>query len=301
MPYKDIPDYDTFVHIEPIYKGWSNDKKYYIQTLTGEKLLLRVSDITEFKRREYEYAILCELAKKDLPIPIPKDFGICNKAQNVYMLLSWIEGEDAEKIIPTLPIQKQYELGVEAGRIHKYIHTLSAPPTQENWDVYFNKKINSKVEGYKNTHIYLEGEEKIFNYIQEHRHLLSNRIQTVQHGDYHIGNMIMTPHGKLSIIDFNRLDFGDPWEEFNRIVWCASCSEYFASGRIHGYFNGDVPYLFWQLLALYISSNTLSSIYWAIPFGKSKLDAMIKQFYDVLDWYEQMSNPIPKWYKSSCL
>ena len=30
MPYKDIPDYDTFVHIEPIYKGWSNDKKYYI-------------------------------------------------------------------------------------------------------------------------------------------------------------------------------------------------------------------------------------------------------------------------------
>lgn len=48
--------------------------------------------------------------------------------------------------------------------------------------------------------------------------LLNGRTQSYQHGDYHVGNMIISPDNALSIIDFNRSDFGDPWEEFNRIV-----------------------------------------------------------------------------------
>ena len=298
MNFKDVPNYHTFTQIEQIHKGWSDDQKYYIENAYGEKLLLRISDITEFERKKSEYNSLCELVKKDIPMSVPKEFGICNDGKNVYMLLTWIEGEDAQKIIPTLPVQKQYELGLKAGQILKQIHSIPSPPTREDWALYFNKKINRKIEGYKNCGIHLEGEDRFFTYIDEHRHLLVNRIQSLHHGDYHIGNMIITPEGELSIIDFNRLDNGDPWEEFNRIVWCASCSKYFASGRIDGYFNHDVPYLFWQLLALYISSNTLSSIYWAIPFGKSELETMINQFQDVLDWYDQMSNPIPKWYES---
>ena len=50
--------------------------------------------------------------------------------------------------------------------------------------------------------------------------MLANRPQSFQHGDYHIGNM-MIENNKIVIIDFDRYDFGDPWEEFNRIVWCA--------------------------------------------------------------------------------
>ncbi|BBB90420.1 MAG TPA: GNAT family N-acetyltransferase [Methylomusa anaerophila] len=34
----------------------------------------------------------------------------------------------------------------------------------------------------------------------------------------------------MRIIDFDRYDFGDPREEFNRIVWCATASPYFATG-----------------------------------------------------------------------
>lgn len=30
---RDIPDFDTFVKVEPIHKGWSGDKKYgYVTT-----------------------------------------------------------------------------------------------------------------------------------------------------------------------------------------------------------------------------------------------------------------------------
>lgn len=102
---------------------------------------------------------------------------------------------------------------------------------------------------------------------------------------------------RLYIIDFNRNNFGDPWEEFNRIVWCAQATPLFATGMVNGYFSNDVPIPFWELLALYISSNTLSSVPWAIPFGQSQIQVMINQAKDVLSWYENMTKSIPTWYK----
>ena len=142
-----------------------------------------------------------------------------------------------------------------------------------------------------------ENGQAFLDYISTHRHLLANRPQTYQHGDYHIGNMMIGNDGKLYIIDFNRNDYGDPWEEFNRIVWCAQTAPLFATGMVNGYFDNNVPHKFWELLALYISSNTLSSLPWALPFGEDQMLVMINQANDVLNWYDNMRNPIPTWYK----
>ena len=119
---------------------------------------------------------------------------------------------------------------------------------------------------------------------------------TYQHGDYHIGNLMIDNNGQLVVIDFNRNEYGDPWEEFNRIVWCAQSAPLFATGMVDGYFDCNVPMLFWDLLALYISSNTLSSLPWAIPFGQSEIDVMTNLAKNVLDWYDGMKNTVPKWY-----
>jgi len=35
--------------------------------------------------------------------------------------------------------------------------------------------------------------------------------------------MVIAADNGLFIIDFNRFDFGDPWEEFNRIVFSGRC------------------------------------------------------------------------------
>ncbi len=97
-------------------------------------------------------------------------------------------------------------------------------------------------------------------------------------------------------IDFNRNSYGDPWEEFNRIVWGAEQSPLFSSGMVNGYFDDNVLLAFWNLLALYISSNTLSSVPWAIPFGNDQIQVMIDQAKDVLRWYDNMRNSMPTWY-----
>lgn len=295
---KDIPHYEDFVNIIPIEKGWSGDKKYYIETAHDEKLLLRISGISEYDRKKAEFEIMQKVCDTGAPSSVPVDFGVCGEGNSVYSLFTWIEGEDAERILPKLSREEQYNLGIDAGKLLTKLHAIPAPKEQEDWELRFNRKIDTKIRKYEECGIRFPGDSMILGYIEENRVLLAGRPQTFQHGDYHIGNMIVSPEGKIFVIDFNRFDFGDPWEEFNRIVWCAAASPAFAAGRIDGYFGGRPPEEFFRLLALYISSNTLSSIYWAIPFGQGEIDTMMKQAKNVIDWFDGMRDPVPRWYSA---
>ena len=286
---------DTFVSKEPINKGWSGDKKYCVTNDKGEKFLLRVSPIEQYDRKKSEFELMGKVAALGVPMCKPLEFGTSD--EGVYSIQTFIEGDDAEERIKTLSDEKQYYYGFEAGKILKVIHTISAPDSVEDWEIRFNKKIDRKIKMYSECPLKYKNGQAFLDYISSHRHLLANRPQTYQHGDYHIGNMMIGDDTQLYIIDFNRNDYGDPWEEFNRIVWCAQSAPLFATGMVNGYFDNNIPNEFWELLALYISSNTLSSLPWALPFGEEQIQVMINQANDVLDWYDNMRNPIPTWYK----
>ena len=265
-----------------IDKGWSGDQKYCATTADGYKYLLRVSSIDRLERKRREYEKMSEVALLGIPMCQPVEFGICE--EGAYSIQSWIDGEDAESLIISMTAESQYRYGLDAGRILAKIHTIPAPTDAPNWESRFNAKIDRKIAMYENCELkYEHGGEAFLDYLAQNRHLLSGRPQSYQHGDYHIGNMMIDCEGVLTIIDFDRDDFGDPWEEFNRIVWCAQAAPAFASGMVDGYFNGEVPTDFWKLLALYICSNTLSSLPWAIPFGEKEIQVMRNQAAQVLE------------------
>lgn len=283
----------NFISKELINKGWSCDKKYCVTTTDGVKYLLRVTPKEKSENRAEMFRMQQQVAALGVSMCKPVEFGKCD--EGVYTVQTWVDGKDAEEIIPYLADSEQYAFGLEAGRILKVIHSIPAPENQPDWEPRFNAKMDRKIKMYNECPIKFDGAEDIIAYIESNRHLLANRPQTFQHGDYHIGNM-MIEKNKIVIIDFDRYDFGDPWEEFNRIVWCAQASPIFASGIINGYFDNEVPLEFWKLLALYISSNMLSSIPWAIPFGESEVHTMLNQAKDVLSWYKNMQKPVPTWY-----
>ncbi len=284
-----------FIECVPIQKGWSSEKKYKVTDKTGENYLLRVAPIEQYDYKKAEFENMKRVSALGIPMCQPIEFGTCE--EGVYSLQSWIEGEDARDVIHSFSESQVYEYGCEAGKILKKLHSIEAPEGAGNWEEFFNHKMNNKIANYNKCPLKYEYGEVFISYIEANRHLLKNRPMTYQHGDYHIGNMMIDNTGKLVIIDFNRDDYGDPWEEFNRIVWCAQVSPVFATGMVDGYFAFDVPMEFWNLLALYISSNTLSSLPWAIPFGEAEISVMQKQAKDIYDWYDGMKNTVPKWYK----
>ena len=286
--------YHTIVARMPIEKCWSGDKKYCAVTVDGTKYLLRLSPVERLERRKAEFERMQQVAALGIPMCLPLEFGTCG--EEVYAVQSWIEGLDAESVIPTLSEEQQYTYGLDAGCILAKIHSIPAPADTLAWEPRFNAKIDRKIAMYQSCPLKYEGDEALLAYLADNRHLLANRPQSYQHGDYHIGNMMLTQDGVLTIIDFDKDDFGDPWEEFNRIVWCAQAAPAFASGMVDGYFGGEVPMEFWSLLALYISSNTLGSLPWAIPFGEKEIVVMRTQAAQVLQWYDNMKTVVPKWY-----
>lgn len=288
----DLSHFLKFIKITTIHKGWSFDEKFCVTLDNGVKWLIRISKPTKENKHLQLFNVLSKLQALHVPMCQPIEVGICKAG--VYSIYSWIEGQDAD-VIAYYSKNKQYTLGYEAGVILKKIHMVAAPSDQEDWKLRFTNKTKTKIKQYQECNIHLDGDTYIIQYLEKHFHLLENRPQSFQHGDYHIGNM-MIEQDKLVIIDFDRFDFGDPWEEFNRIVWCAQVSPHFATGMIDGYFACQPPILFWQLLAFYIGSNTLSSIAWSTLFGESEKETILNQAKDVLLWFDNMNNLIPTWY-----
>lgn len=292
--------YENIVSRTPIEKGWSGDKKFCAVTKNGESYLLRISPPDRLERKRREYENMRKVASLEIHMCLPMEFGTC--AEGAYSIQSWIDGTDAERAIMSMNTAEQYRYGWDAGQILAKIHTVPAPADIPDWEDRFNAKIDRKIAMYENCGLkYEQGGEAFLTYIAQNRYLLNGRPQSYQHGDYHIGNMMIDRNGTLTVIDFDRDDYGDPWEEFNRIVWCAQAAPAFACGMVDGYFDRNVPIEFWKLLALYICSNTLSSLPWAIPFGEGEIQVMRKQAAQVLQWYNGMRSVIPGWYQPQLL
>ena len=71
----------------------------------------------------------------------------------------------------------------------------------------------------------------IIQYYKDHCFLMKNRPVCFTHGDYHLGNMIV--HDKrIGIIDFDKNQIADPYDDFKPFCWNVMESEYFETGLI---------------------------------------------------------------------
>lgn len=276
-----------------VNKGWSNDEKYLV-SYQSQICFLRVSPIEQQSRVEKMITFMKRV--DDLSIPICKPVDCKVVKDNVHALYTYVEGKDLSDVLQKFSKEEQYRLGMISGEYLKNIHTIDMEAHSDLWAEKFNKKIDNKIKRYRDSKLEVPEIELFIDYVDGHRDLLLNRPQTIHHGDYHVGNFMITEAGKLVIIDFEKHDFGDPWEEFNRIVWSAQESHEFASGMIDGYFQHDIPDDFWRLLLLYISNNTISSLPWGFALNEEQYQVMLNQMYEILDWYEYLKEIIPIWY-----
>ena len=279
-----------------VNKGWSNDTKYKV-ILGQEPYLLRVSAIRLKDRITKLFDIMYQLDKYSVPICSPIKMSVVDS--DIHALYSWIDGHDLNDMIDDFDENEQYQLGIVSGNHLRTIHRIEVPNHLESWSNRFNKKIDSKIKKYRESNLKVDEIELFIDYVNQKRYLLNDRPQCFQHGDYHVGNFMINDSNELKIIDFDRYDFGDPWEEFNRIVWSAQKAPTFASGMIDGYFEKQVPDTFWELLLLYISSNTISSLVWGLEISEAEYQVMVHQMHEILQWYDHLKIRIPKWYKTN--
>ena len=293
---RDIPGFADWVTINPIDKGWSKDRKFYIEDRNNSRFLLRVASAREYDRKKMDYERVGSFASLEIPTPRPVDFGLFAGGSKVYTLLTWVDGQEAETVLPRLAAEQQYELGIASGDILHRMHALPAPDGQEPWGEQYRRKIDLIVRKYQDCGVTIPHEKSVIRFLDRNMVYLDDRPQALQHGDYHVGNMVITPKMQIGIIDFNRSDHGDPWEEYDRFMFTWQCSIPFALGQIHGYFHNKVPDEFLRLMCLYAATNTLASIPWAVPFGVDEVKTMLGNAAKVAACYNEFEHYVPAWY-----
>lgn len=89
---KDISYYKDWKTIKKVNKGWSEDEKFFIVDKLGNKLLLRLSDISFYERKKSEFENLKLVFEQEINMSMPIDFGICDNGSKVYLLFhGWKE------------------------------------------------------------------------------------------------------------------------------------------------------------------------------------------------------------------
>ena len=289
-----LPGADEWARVTKVEKGWSKDRKYYAEGSDGAALLVRLSEVAEADEKEREIAAMERVAASGVTMSRPLYHGISGDA--FYAVYSWVPGEPLEEALPRLSEYEQHGLGIKAGRVLRTIHTIAAPADREPWGSRMRRKIGIHQERYNASGIYIPGQEHAKAYISANLHLLEGRPQVLQHGDFHPGNLILMPEHDIGVIDFNRWDYGDPWEEFYKAAYFSrEVSIPFTRGQIAGYFKGQAPEHFYRLLALYLADIILFSAGWAMQFGGKEVQGMIDRAQVILADYDNFTRYVPGW------
>ncbi|GLF90587.1 aminoglycoside phosphotransferase [Bacillus safensis] len=292
-----IPILKEAVSIDQIDKGYSRDEKWIVTMSSGEKYVLRCTNQEQFEKVKTQFELLTQLKRYGVQCADPVNMDVLEEKQQLYYILSFVEGQEAKEIISQLTEEKQYALGVSAGKDLRNMHTYPAPAHIEPWEDRIMKKHHRYLDAYRKSGISIEGDEKVAQFIAEHIDIVKGRPNQFQHDDFHLGNIIMKNTQYAGVIDFNNFDWGDPIHDFYKIaLFSRETSEAFSAGQINGYFNGNIPDDFWLLYSVYVAMSIFSSIMWVIKFDPGQMHEMIERLENVLkdhDYFDQME---PHWY-----
>ena len=251
-------------HVEPVTGGYSPDRKYSLWRGGEPKYLMRLSAISERQRRENEFHWIGEHYSKGVLCPAAVAFGVIEEESVVYYVLDYLPGEAASEVLPRLSCEQQHEIGTIAGRELRKIHNVEGGETSVEWRERLRCKYQRYADVMRREGLRYEGQETVERYVEQRGHLLEGQPVQFQHDDFHPGNLFVRDGRFGGVIDFNRFDWGDPWQDFYKVAFfTAPLSPEFARGQVVGYFAGPPPASFWPLYNLYVGMAISFTLGWA--------------------------------------
>ena len=294
---KDIPEIADYSHYESVGGTLSGETKFVVTSKYQKRYLLELCPSTTndglVKKAHYS-----RLLNYKTTISVPDvTFGNCHTNGQSYLLQPWIDGTPLEVKLQKLSSHQQYQLGLDAGKMLHKIHStvlsqdiLDTASTMEHlyakWARYWE-------------YVSRNGESsdllQIRTYLETH-HLSDQHKRCLLHGDYHIGNIIMTPQNQLIALDWLPLLIDDPIEDFCRILISAELCSSFATGQIDGYFPEGVPNDFWSNLLIRMLSHQIGIVNWINPPHPSGQGFAEHQRAFLLEQYQGLTTLVPAFY-----
>jgi aminoglycoside phosphotransferase (APT) family kinase protein len=294
-----LPLMKNAVAIKSIHKGYSTDKKVIVHLQDDTKLLLRLFDLNEYEQKCVEYDYLRIIESYGVKCSKPLACGKLADLLQGYMLLTYIEGNDASEELPKLTETEQYQIGFETGNELLKMHQFAAAGNVSPWHERKIVKHHKLLSEYAKLNVPFTQDSKIISFIDEHIYLMQDRPNLFQHDDIHVGNIIVKDRNFAGIIDFNRYDWGDPVHDFLKMaIFSKEISIPFSIGQVKGYHLSTEPdELFWKLYALYLAMSFFASIVWVWKFVPDEKESLLGKLALVLEDHNNFDSYKPNWYK----
>ena len=140
-----------------------------------------------------------------------------------------------------------------------------------------------------------EGYNRMVEFLEQNLHLLKDAPTSFQHGDFHLGNMLIDPEGDLRVIDFNRSNFGDPMDDMGKLfTFSRKESVPFACGQIAGY-SPECPETFFQHTLCHVLQICAFGLVWAQQYGETEIAVQHALNDQIMDDFDGLSTSRPKW------
>jgi len=283
--------------VTAIAKGLSSDKKYCLETASGDRMLLRMAGISDASRKKAEYTMTAHAFAHGIPVPQSLGCGLCEDGKSFYSLFRWIDGIDADKALPGLSDKAQYEWGQQSGLVLRQIHSVPLLPEPAKQGDCLAQKVKKWIGlYYAKPSVHCATGEMVVRYLHEEQHALHARPHTFIHGDFNTENIILRPDGAISVIDFNSYNTasGDPWEELDNMAWMPSVYPRFHAGQIDAYFDGNPPETFWHALRYQLALTALIAL--TDSYGVNGVENGLEITERILNWTDCFRSLKPTWY-----
>lgn len=294
-----IPFLAPFARLEAIVKGYSGDGKYAAIDHDGRaRFLIRTFDLGQSQRKQLEYEAMQAAYDRGVRCSQPIALGIVPGLELGYMILAYVDGDEAAEALPLLASSEQYAIGMEAGRELRLINEIECPLPMASWQQRIETKHRDYRARYATCGARIRRDDKLFAFIDARLPLLRDRPNRLRHDDFHPANLIVKDRKLSGVIDFNRCDWGDPIHEFVKVgMFAAEVSRPFAIGQMRGYHGGNEPDdSFWRLYALYLAMTMVSTVPWILQVKPGESDDMLARIHRVLDDHEDFDRIVPRWY-----
>ena len=225
--------------------------------------------------------------------------GLAESGALVYTVLSYVVGIDGEVALPGMTEAVCHAAGVAAGQELRKVHAAPAPRLS-NWAAERLAKSETRSAAVRERGLGFAGQAEAEAFVRKNVHILDEASIVFQHDDFHPANVVLRDGQFVALIDFNRSDYGDPYEDFRKLPWFTlPVSAAFAHGNLVGYFaSPEPPDDFWPRYTLHVAMSTWDSVLWAADFFPAQLEDFRERGTAILAGHDLVDGGAPRWWLS---
>ena len=292
MKIPQIPFLKNCSSYELIEEGFSNDIKWCVD----HTYLLRISPNASHERLEKQARLTNAVHAIDARVPYVYEVGIFE--DSIYTILDYLKGENGEVALQSRSHHVQYHIGQQVGRTLKNMHSIPPPDHYPSWDKLWSNRVTRltpRFEEIANQNVRLL---RVLSFVNEHIELLVGRPSSIQHYDFHPGNIIIQGDQFSGLIDMQKITYGDPVNEFYKMEYFnVPVSVHYCRGVLDGYHdNKPIPDSFWALHRLYAAIHIISAEVWANEVALNQQTKFKEYTLFTLDQFDDFKLLIPKWH-----